>query len=129
MDDLGLLLEELLDVRTQWYSLGALLKLSVGTLDMIGREFPNPRDRLLEMLKTWLRTAVNPSWNTLTNALRSRNVGASLLADIYEAKYCLTELATSTSDSQPETNVPPPSPEQVLPTPQPLMVNTHKGKY
>ena len=117
-------------MRTQWYSLGLQLKLSVGTLDMIGREFHNPRDRLLEMLKTWLRTAVNPSWKILTNALRSRNVGASLLADIYEAKYCLTELTTSTSDSQPETNVPPPStlPEQVLPTPQPLTVNTHRGK-
>ena len=88
LDDLGLLLEELLDVRTQWYSLGLQLKLSVGTLDGIREQFSDTRDHLLVMLKTWLTTGVNPSWNTLTNVLRSRNVGASLLADILEAKYC-----------------------------------------
>ena len=91
LDDLHLLLEELLDVRTNWYYLGLQLKLSVGTLDMIRREFPNPRDRLLEMLKTWLTTPVNPNWKTLTDAVRCRSVGASLLADILEAKYCLVE--------------------------------------
>ena len=88
LDDLGLLLEELLDVRTQWYSLGVQFKLSVGTLDGIREQFSDPRDQLLVMLKTWLTTGVNPSWNTLTNVLRSQYVGASLLANILEAKYC-----------------------------------------
>ena len=88
LDDLGLLLEELLDVRTNWYHLGLLLKRSTGTLDGIKREFPNPRDQLLEMLKTWLRSADNTSWKTLLDALRSRSVGASQLADHLEAKYC-----------------------------------------
>ena len=91
MDDLGLLLEELLDVCTQWYPLGLQLKVSVRTQDKIRKQSFNSRDQLLEMLKTWLTTAVNPNWRTLTDALRSRSVGASLLADILEAKYCLVE--------------------------------------
>ena len=78
-------------MRTQWYSLGVQLKLGVGTLDRIREQFSDSRDRLLEILKTWLTTADNPRWKTLTNALRSRSVGASLLASILEAKYCLVE--------------------------------------
>ena len=88
MDDLRLLLEELLDIRTQWYPLGLQLKMRVEILDGIRREFHNTRDQLLEMLKTWLTTADNTSWKTLLDALRSRSVGASQLADHLETKYC-----------------------------------------
>ena len=93
MDDLGLLLEELLDVRKNWYHLGLQLKQNFGTLDSIRsrRDFPDPTDRLLEVLKTWLTNADKPSWKTLTDALRSRNVGENQLADHLEAKYCLVE--------------------------------------
>ena len=91
MDDLGLLLEELLDVRTNWYHLGLLLKLSIGTLDRIRRDFSDSRDQLLEMLKAWLSPNYVHSWKTLLNALRSRTVGASQLADHLEIKYCLVE--------------------------------------
>ena len=88
LDDLRLLLEELLDVQTKWYHLGLQLKVSVEKLDRIRKEFPDPRDQLLEMLNAWLTTSDNPSWKTVTDALRSRSVGASLLANILEAKYC-----------------------------------------
>ena len=86
MDDLGLLLEELLDVRVLWYHLGMLLKVRIGTLDNIHVQFTDPSDRLLEMLQTWLTTSDNPSWITLTHALKS--VGEDRLADVLEAKYC-----------------------------------------
>ena len=91
MDDFHLLLEELLDVRTKWYHLGLQLKVRVRTLDRIRAEFRNPRDQLMEMLKTLLTTSDNTSWKTLTDALSSRSVGANLLADILEAKYCLVK--------------------------------------
>ena len=91
LDDLHLLLEELLDVQAKWYHIGLQLKVRVRTQDRIRREFSNARDRLLEMLKTWLTTAVNPSWKTLTDALRSRSVGASQLAGLLDRKYCLME--------------------------------------
>ena len=54
-------------------------------------------------------------------------MGASQLASVLERKHCVVEetgVDSSTSENQRETNVPPPStvPEQVLPTPQPLIV-------
>ena len=89
MDDLGLLLEELRDVHTKWYLLGLLLKVTIGTLDRIIVRFSDPKCQLQEMLKTWLTTSDNPSWKTVTDALRS--MGASQLADDLERKYCLVE--------------------------------------
>ena len=89
LDDLHLLLEELLVAGTKWYTLGLQLRVRTGTLDRITINFPDPTHRLREVLKTWLTTAVNPSWKTVTDALRS--VGASQLADDLEAKYCLVE--------------------------------------
>ena len=74
-------------MQTKWYHLGLQLKVRVDILDRIRSN----RDQLLEMLKTWLTTADNPSWKTLIDALRSRSVGASLLGDILKAKYCLVE--------------------------------------
>ena len=88
LDDIDLLLEKLLDVRIQWYHLGLQLKVRVEILDWIRKQFSDPRDQLRVMLKDWLTTD-NPSWNTLTDALRSRNVGESQLADVLEANYCL----------------------------------------
>ena len=125
-DDLSLVMEEILDVSRQWYSLGLQLKVKIEPLDRITVQFPDPKRQLLEMLKTWLTTSDNTSWRTLTDALRSRSVGASQLASTLETKYCLVEGTevdneTSTSDSQPVTIVtPPPSlvPEQVVPSPQ-----------
>ena len=116
-----------------WYTLGLQLQVRTSTLDSIRVQFQNPRYQLLEMLKTWLTTSDNTSWKTLTDALRSRSVGASQLAGLLERKYCVMEeivVDSGTSENQPETNVPPPStvPEQVLPTPQPLLPDTQEGR-
>ena len=133
MDDLGRVLEEVLDASAQWYHLGLQLRVRVNMLDSIRLQFQNPRDQLLEMLKTWLTTFNSTNWTTLTDALRSRSVGASQLASVLERKHCVmeeTEVDSGTSENQPETKVPPPStvPEQVLPIPQPLMVDTQEGR-
>ena len=120
-------------MSAQWYHLGLQLKVRTGTLDRIRSQFTDPRDQLLEMLKVWLTTSGNTSWKTLKNALASRSVGASQLASVLETKYCVMEetvVDSGTSENQPETNVPPPStvPEQLLPTPQPLMVDRQEGR-
>ena len=114
-DDLGRVLEEVLDVSAQWYNLGLQLNVKTGTLDRIRSQFPDPNDQLREMLKAWLKTGNNPTWKTLTDALRSRSVGASQLAGDLKAKYCQVkgtkvDRGTSASD-YPETSVFPPSPE------------------
>ena len=135
LDDLGQVMEEILDVSAQWYHLGLQLKVRIGTLDRIRTQFTDPRDQLLEMLKTWLTTSDNTSWKTLTDALRSRSVGASQLASVLETKYYLaqgTEVdsGTSTSDSQSETNITPPPlvSEQRAPIQQPGVVHIQDGK-
>ena len=132
LDDLGRVMEEVLDVSAQWYHLGLQLKVRIGTLDSIQAQFSDPKRQLLEMLKTWLTTSDNTSWKSLTDALRSRSVGASQLADILARKHCVIEetaVDSDTSENQPETNVPPPIvPEQVLPIPQPLMVDRQEGR-
>ena len=125
-------MEEVLDASAQWYHLGLQLKVRIGTLDSIQAQFSDPKRQLLEMLKTWLTTSDNTSWKTLTDALRSRSVGASQLASVLEREHCVveeTEVDCGTSENQHETYVPPPSivPEQVLPTPQPLM-DTQEGR-
>ena len=94
----------------QWYHLGIQLKVRPGTLDRIRTQFHDPRDQLLEMLKTWLMASDNTSWKTLTDALKSRTVGANQLASVLETKYCLVEenqldIGTSTSGSQSESNM------------------------
>ena len=99
-------------MAANWYRLGLQLRLTTGTLDTIRAQFSDPIDQLLEMLKTWLKAGGSPSWKTLTDALRSRTVGAIQLAGTLETKYCLlegTEAHTSAA-SQPETIVIPPLP-------------------
>ena len=91
MNYLGFLLEELVDVDTQWYYLGLQLKVRPETLDKIREDLLYSRDKLLELLKTWLTSSDNASWKTLTYALKSRSVGASQLAGVLETKYCLVE--------------------------------------
>ena len=88
-DDLGQVLEAVMDVAAQWYPLGLQLKVKTGTLDSIRTQFQSPRDQLLEMLKTWLTTSDSHIWRTLIDALRSQSVGAGQLACELEEKYCL----------------------------------------
>ena len=107
-DDLSHVLEEVVDISARWYQLGLQLGVKPGTLDRIRAQFSDPRDQLLEMLKTWLESDVNCSWKTLVEALRSRSVETRQLAEVLETKYCTVEEtevgnSTSGSDSQPET--------------------------
>ena len=82
-----------MDVSAQWYQLGLQLKVKTGTLDRFRAQFSDPKDLLMEMLKTWLTTSNNTTWKTLTDALRSRSVGASQLSGELEKKYCLVKKA------------------------------------
>ena len=87
LDDLGLLLEELMGMRERWYRLGLQLKVRPETLETIVARFSDSRHRLLEVLKTWLTNSDNPSWKTLTDALRSRSVSEYEMANYLESKY------------------------------------------
>ena len=76
-----------MDVYDQWNELGLHLHLGVETMDRIRElQISNMRDRLLEVLKTWLTTSDNPSWKTISDALRSPRVRANRLAGSLERK-------------------------------------------
>ena len=93
MDDVGCVLEEVVDLSAQWYLLGVQLKVKIGTLDSIRAQFGDPKYQLLEMLKAWLTTSDNTTWKILTNALSSQSVGAGQLAGELEKKYYLLKKA------------------------------------
>lgn len=128
MDDLRHVLDDILEVSAQWYTLGIHLKVTTGTLDSIQIQFSDPKRQLLEMLKTWLHTSDNTSWKTLTDALRSQSMGASHLAGILEKKYCLLKATSSTIVSDPTPPNTPPTP--LTPTGVSGMIHVppaHKG--
>ena len=75
-------------VHDRWYNLGLQLKVRPGTLDRIRVQFSDSRNRLREMLKTWLTTIDNTSWKTVTDALKSQSVSGYQIADYLESKYC-----------------------------------------
>ena len=102
-DDLGCVLEGVLDAAAQWYNLGLKLKVRTTTLDSIQEDFTATQHRLREMLKAWLNTGDNPSWKTLIDALRSPVVGASQLAAALETKYCPVERTDLDVGGHPET--------------------------
>ena len=90
-NDLGKVLEEILDISAKWYQLGLQLKVKIGRLESIRVQSSDPEWQLLEMLKTWLTTSDVASWKILTDALRSESVGATRLAGQLEKKYCPVE--------------------------------------
>ena len=81
-----------MDVYRQWDELGLHLHLGVEIVDRIRElQISNSKDKLLEVLKTWLTTSDNTSWKTISDALRSPRVRANRLAGSLESKYCLTK--------------------------------------
>lgn len=47
-----------------------------------------------EMLKTWLKTSKQPTWQNIVGALKSRVVGEPRLASDIETEYCTTPKAS-----------------------------------
>ncbi len=90
-DDLVVVLTELLDVCSYWEYIGLGLNLKPGTLEAIKGPFKGHKDCLMDMLKEWLNTCPDPSWRSLTLALRSPIVGKDTLASQLEARYCAQE--------------------------------------
>ena len=89
--DLVYVRDEIYNARTKWYDIGLHLRIPVDDLDAIRRD-PTLMvgDPLCEVLKHWLKTAVEPkpTWSALIEALRSRTVREDALASELEKKYC-----------------------------------------
>ena len=81
------LLNALHPVRSSWYNIGLQLDIKFTELD----NFKKMSDPMLEMLKHWLKTAVNPrpTWEAVVKALKSPLVNEKKLAS--ELEYKLEE--------------------------------------
>ena len=92
VSDLSRVREELLDVSHKWFDIGLKLKLSVGTLECVRDQYPNPSTALREMLHLWLKKVdPPPTWEGLACALESRTVREPQLSEQLRTKYCKTE--------------------------------------
>ena len=92
MSDLSCVREELLDVSSKWFDIGLKLQLSVGALERVRDQYPDPSTALREMLLLWLKKVnPTPTWEGLACALESRTVGEPRLAEQLRTKYCKTE--------------------------------------
>lgn len=82
--------EELHDVKTQWKAIGIQLEVPTPTLRRIESTHKNdPEEAFSEMMYEWLnQTDPEPTWSAIVKALRSRSVGASLLAGTLERNKC-----------------------------------------
>ena len=88
--NLRVLLNELHPVRASWYKIGLELEIPHTELDCFDQKYSDQVDLLCEVLKYWIRTAVDPrpSWKAVVAALRSPIVNAKYIAEHLEAKYC-----------------------------------------
>ena len=88
-------MEELNDIRAKWDDIGLQLRMSVGTLDAIKKQYDDPSHCLKETLKTWPKTCPSlPTWKNIVDALRSSTVGEVRLAADLEQKYCSTQVTS-----------------------------------
>ena len=79
VNDLRHVHEAVHPARTSWYDIGLQLQVPVDVLDSIEQENGNDRDRLRNMLKTWLKRG-GATWGALSDALKSPTVGEHQLA-------------------------------------------------
>ena len=81
LESLGILQDELYDIRGKWFNIGVQLGVDNGTLQSIRGEYSDNGDALREVLTYWLKRNVTPTLDSLLKALRSRPVGAASIAD------------------------------------------------
>ena len=84
------LLNELHPVCSSWYNIGLLLDIPYTTLDFFTQNHLDPLNLMREILKEWLKTAVDPrpTWEPIVKALRSPLINEMNVAAQLESKYC-----------------------------------------
>ena len=89
LKDLATIRKDTYKSLSKWYDVGLELGVPVDELDRIQRDHGcETKDCHREMLKSWLKGAVNTTVAALVEALSSDVVGESALARKLEEKYC-----------------------------------------
>ena len=79
-DDAGNMLEELVDAQNKAHLLALMLKMSPYDVEAIQEMYPQPKDRLLHVIRAFLEQEPNPTWRVIITALRTRIVNLPRLA-------------------------------------------------
>ena len=89
--DLATLVNELHEVRADWYELGVQLRMETHDLDVFRLENQNDTNKCLrQMLSVWLLQEFPspPSWERVVDALSSPAVGRPTVAERIRRTYC-----------------------------------------
>lgn len=99
--DLPDVLKALRDARGKWKEIGLVLGIPITDLNTIEMESDNKVDKCLEnMITIWLkRRSLNPSWQSLIEALKEPTVGEEGVADDIEKKYVKAKEVDTTDDA------------------------------
>ena len=65
----------MLDAKVKWLYIGMGLKVKIEDLDAVEATKANMDDRLLEMIKIWLKKGTNKTWQTVIAVLETKAVG------------------------------------------------------
>lgn len=89
LNDLGLVLDELHNVRKMWYEIGLRLQVSVEDLETISSEHKSDQHSLRRVILLWLKSgSATCTWAKLCGALSNRTVGDVTLAEKLRDRYC-----------------------------------------
>ena len=96
-DNAADILEEILDAQNKSYYLGLKLKVAQCEVEAIHKTYTDPLDRLLHIFIAFLKgVKPKPTWRVIVDALRSRAVNLTALAEKVEEAHCPD--TTSTRD-------------------------------
>ncbi len=87
------MLTELEDIVDKWNAFGLALGLKMCKIRAIEANHSDDVEKCLEeVIKAWLESETNPSWETLCTALRDENVDCGAIAKHIEEKFIVTEI-------------------------------------
>ena len=69
--DLATVLNELLPCCAKWYDLGIQLRVDIVSLDRVNIQYYYPREKLREVIRMWLTTSDNPTWEAMVETLEA----------------------------------------------------------
>ena len=98
--ELSDLVEELIDVKPQWFPFGLQLKIPFAKLKSIAKDCIGDIDvAFASMLEEWLKQE-EPSWAAIVKALRSRTINQLRLADNLQDRFVAPANAATSPDRQ-----------------------------
>ena len=84
-EDLGAVLDELIDVNAEWENLGLVLKLTPGKLKTIRNQRPDDDKRMWNVIEVWMKRG-EATWRGLITALEDKKVDEGSLAKTIRKK-------------------------------------------